>query len=42
MKFIEQFEDEDDKKKYLELFLLILYPNNKEISPFDIAMKESS
>lgn len=42
MKFIEQFEDADDKKKYLELFLLILYPNNNEVSPFDIAMKESS
>lgn len=42
MKFIEQFEDEDDKKKYFELFLFILYPNRKEVSPFDLALKESS
>jgi hypothetical protein len=42
MKFIDQFEDEDDRKKYLELFLLILYPNDQEVSPFDIAMRQSS
>ena len=42
MKYIDTFEDEDDKKKQLELFLLILYPNNFEISPFEMALKQSS
>jgi hypothetical protein len=42
MKHVEDIEDEDERKKELELFLLILYPNNKELTPFEIAMRASS
>lgn len=42
IKYIESFDDEDERKKHLQVFLLILYPNNREISPLDIAMKQSS
>jgi hypothetical protein len=42
MKFVDQFEDADERARHLELFLLILYPNNMEISPFDMGIKMSS
>jgi len=41
-KHIESFDDEDEKKRQLQIYLLILYPNNHEVSPLDIAMKQSS
>ena len=40
-KYIDQFDDKDDKKRMQEVFLLILCPNNKDQSPFDISMKKN-
>jgi len=39
---IESFDDEDEKRRQLQIYLLILYPNNHEVSPFEVAMKQSS
>jgi len=38
---LESLEEEDDIKKFLQIFLLILYPNNKEVSPFEIALSKN-
>lgn len=40
-KLIEETQYDEDKSKYIELFMFILYPNYKEISPFDIGTRLS-
>lgn len=42
MKLVDDCDDEDKMKEYLELYLLILYPNMLEVTPFEIALKKSS
>lgn len=38
LKFIEQMDDEDERHKHLELFLLLLYPDKNGKSAFDLAI----
>jgi hypothetical protein len=42
MKHVQSFQDEDEKNEKLQLYLLLLYPNNNGESPFHIGIKMSS
>jgi len=42
IRYSETIDDEDEQSKLWELYLLILAPNNKGVTPFDKAWKQSS
>ena len=42
LRYCDTFEDEDDWSKLQEIYLMILYPNTAGVTPFEVALTQSS